>query len=361
MSRENHPIRFCTASDGVRIAYANAGRGDPLVRAAHWLTHIEFEWHSPVWRHLLAELSREHMLLRYDCRGCGLSDWDATDLSFEAWIRDLEAVVEAARLKRFALLGISRGAAIAVAYAARHPERVSHLVLYGGFAQGNLARARSPAEAEEHEMRIRLAEIGWDRDNAAARQMFATLVQPDGTPEQHRSFTEMMRLATSATNAGRLLREAAMLDVRGLAPKVKCPALVLHARGDARVPIEMGRQLAALIPGAMFVPLAGRNHIPVENEPAWGEFLVQLHRFLAERAEPHARVNGFGELSSRESEILGLIASGLDNRDIAERLSLSEKTVRNHINSIFGKLAVKTRAQAIVLARDAGFGRLPLR
>jgi pimeloyl-ACP methyl ester carboxylesterase/DNA-binding CsgD family transcriptional regulator len=361
VNRENHQIRFCTTSDGVRIAYAKSGRGAPVVRAAHWLTHIEFEWDSPVWRHLLTELSRGRMLVRYDGRGCGLSDWDAADLGFEGWVRDLEAVVEAAGLKRFALLGISRGTAIAIDYAVRHPERVSHVVLYGAFTRGSIARATTRAEAEEQEMRIRLAELGWDRDNPAARQMFATLLQPDGTPEQHRSFMEMMRFATSATNAGRLLREGAMLDVRSLAPKVKCPTLVLHARGDARVPIDEGRELAALIPGARFVPLAGRNHIPMPTEPAWHEFVVQLRGFLAESTQPDEPRGAFGELSSRESEILVLIADGLGNRDIAGRLSISEKTVRNHINSIFGKLGVATRAQAIVLARDAGLGHLTTR
>jgi pimeloyl-ACP methyl ester carboxylesterase/DNA-binding CsgD family transcriptional regulator len=360
MDRANQQIYFCTASDGVRIAYATTGKGAPIVRAAHWLTHIEFDWSSPVWRHILAEFSRDRLLLRYDGRGCGLSDWDARDLSFEGWIRDLEAVVDAAGLKRFALLGISRGGAIAIAYAARHPERVSHLLLYGAFAQGVSLRSQTPAELEENEMRIRLAEMGWDRDNASARQMFATLLQPDGTPEQHSSFTEMMRLATSAQNAGRLLREAAVIDVRSLAPMVKCPALVLHARGDARVPIEKGRELAALIPGARFVPLEGRNHIPLENEPAWRQIVAQYRAFLADTEGGEPRADSFRELSAREREVLGLIAEGLANRDIAERLSLSEKTVRNHINSIFAKLDVKTRAQAIVLARDAGFGRLPV-
>jgi pimeloyl-ACP methyl ester carboxylesterase/DNA-binding CsgD family transcriptional regulator len=357
---ENRHIRFCTASDGVRIAYTKCGTGAPIVRAAHWLTHIEFEWDSPVWHPLLAELARERMLVRYDGRGCGLSDRDATDLGFEGWGRDLEAVVDALRLNRFALLGISRGSAIAMAYAVRHPERVSRLVLYGAFTQGSIARTRTPTEREEQEMRIRLAELGWDRDNPAARQMFATLLQPDGTPEQHRSFMEMMRLATSAANAARLLREGAMLDVRDLARKVQCPTLVLHARGDARIPVEEGRELAALIPGARFVPLAGRNHIPMPTEPAWGHFVTEVRGFLAEDAAPSAHANGFAELSAREREILGLLADGLGNRDIAQRLSLSEKTVRNHVNSIFGKLEVKTRAQAIVLAHDAGFRRAAL-
>ena len=345
-------IRFCTNSDGIRIAYATTGTGPALVRAAHWLTHVEFEGTSPVWRHWLAELSHNHTLVRYDGAGCGLSDWDVADLSFETWVRDLEAVVDAAKLPRFVLLGISRGGAIAVAYAARHPERVSHLVLYGAFGRGYRVRGNPRAEVEEHDMAIELAERGWDRENPAARQMFATLFQPDGSSEQHRSFTEMMRLASSPKNGGRLQREAGVLNVESLAPQIVCPTLVLHARNDARVPFEEGRRLASLIPGARFVPLEGRNHILVEDEPAWRQLVAQLRAFLPQPA-PQALVG----LSDRENEVLELVARGLDNREIAAALFVSEKTVRNHITSIFSKLDVQSRAQAIVRARDAGFAQ----
>jgi pimeloyl-ACP methyl ester carboxylesterase/DNA-binding CsgD family transcriptional regulator len=351
-------IRFCTASDGVRIAYAVTGGGAPVIRTAHWLTHIELDWTSPVWRHWLTELSRGHALVRYDGRGCGLSDWEAADLSFEGWVRDLEAVVAASGFPRFALVGISRGGPIAIAYAARHPERVTHLVLYGALAQGRNVNAKSQQEIDEHELQIRLAEMRWEQENPSVRQMFATLFQPDGTPEQHRSFAEMMRLASSATNAGRLLREAARLDVRALVPKISCPTLVLHARNDGRVAFAEGRLLASLIPGARFVPLESRNHILMENEPAWGQLVAEVRAFLPRTAavpEPSGSLEG---LSAREAEILELVAAGLGNRQIAAHLFVSEKTVRNHINSIFGKLNVQTRAQAIVLARDAGFGRI---
>jgi len=351
MDPARQQIRFCTTSDGVRIAWAAAGKGPPVVRVSHWLTHIEFDWTSPVWRHFLAELARGRSLVRYDSRGCGLSDWDAADLSFDGWVRDLEAVVDAAGLERFALFGVSRGGAIAAAYAAKHPQRVTHLLCYGAFAQGAFLCARSQAQRDEHESAIRLLELGWERENPATRQMFATLMQPDGTPVQHRSFIEMMRLATSAKNAGRLLRETAALDARSFAPKVTCPTLVLHARADARVPLEQARLLASLIPGARFVPLDSASHILLESEPAWAEFTAQLRNFL-----PHLENATYGELSARETEILELIAQGLANRDIAARLGVTEKTVRNHINSIFAKLQVRTRAQAIVRAREAGFG-----
>ena len=355
MDRTAQRIRFCTSSDGVRVAYATLGSGPPLVKVANWLTHLEFDWTSPVWRHWVAELSRERTLVRYDERGCGLSDWNAADLSFEGCVRDLEAVVDAAGLEHFALFGMSQGGAAAIGYAARHPERVTHLALCGAFTRGRAVWARTPGEVEENEMMIRLAEAGWERENPAFRQMFASQFLPDGSAEQHRSFTDLMRITTSANNAGRLLREFAVIDIRELARSVKCPTLVLHAREDGRIPFDEGRLVASLIADARFVPLESRNHILLETEPAWAQLTAELRMFLP--AATAAEEGAFGQLSSREREVLALIAEGLDNHQIAGRLFLSEKTVRNHINSIFGKLDVHSRGQAIVRARDAGFGQ----
>jgi DNA-binding CsgD family transcriptional regulator len=235
---------------------------------------------------------------------------------------------------------------------------VTHLVLYGAYARGIAVRAKSPAEIEENEMAIKLAERGWDRDNPAFRQTFATLIQPEGSPEQHRSITDMMRLSTSAQNAGRLLREFAGIDVRALAPRITCPTLVLHARNDGRVQFEEGLFFASLIPGARFVALDSRNHILLEDEPAWQQFVNETRDFLPGKVptETGACGGAFAALSAREREVLGLVAQGLDNHQIAGRLFLAEKTVRNHITSIFGKLEVQSRAQAIVRARDAGLG-----
>lgn len=350
-------IRFCTSSRGVRIAFASSGSGPPFVKAATWLTHIEFDWTSPVWERWLRELSHRHTLVRYDERGCGLSDWDVGDLSFEAWVEDLEAVVDAAGLERFVLIGMSQGGAASIAYAARHPERVTQLVLCGAFARGRFRWARSQTELDEYEMAIRLAELGWERENPAFRQTFATQILPDGTLDQHRSFTEMMRVSTSATTAGRILREVAMLDVTALASQVRCPTLVVHARGDSRVPFEEGRMLATLIPGARFVPLESRNHVLLESEPAWLAFVAELRAFLPAVAATGPLRAPFSLLSPRERELLELVAEGLDNGQIAARLFVSAKTVRNHITSIFAKLDVPNRAQAIVRARNAGFGR----
>ena len=354
MSSEKQQIRFCTTGDGVRIAYATTGKGPPLVKVASWMNHLEFDWESPVWRHWITELARDHCYVRYDERGCGLSDWTVADLSFEAWVRDLETVADAAGVERFPLLGVSQGGPIAIAYAVRHPERVSHLILYGAYARGWLKRNATPQQRKEAEMMNELAELGWGKDNPAFRQFFTTQFIPDGTPEQHRWWNELERVATSPQNAARFMRVFNEIDVTAVAPRVTCPTLVLHATRDARVPFDEGRLIASLIPGAHFVPLESRNHILLEHEPAWRRWLEEVRGFL-----PAAPAGGalFSALTARERELVELIAQGLDNAQIAARLALSEKTVRNHITSIFAKLEVENRSQTIVLARDAGFGK----
>jgi pimeloyl-ACP methyl ester carboxylesterase/DNA-binding CsgD family transcriptional regulator len=346
-------IRFCRTGDGVRVAYATTGDGPPLVKVSNWLSHLELDWDSPVWRHWLTELSRDHELVRYDERGCGLSDWDVDSLSFEAWVSDLETVVDALGIQSFPLVGISQGASVAIAYAVRHPERVSHLILHGGYARGWLRRELSPPQRKEAEMMIDLAQIGWGKENPAFRQFFTTQFIPDGTPEQHRWFNELERVSTSPQNAVQFFRIFNQIDVTDLAPRVRCPALVLHPDRDARVPFDEGRLVASLIPGARFVPLASRNHILLEHEPAWKRWLDEVRAFLPARRTATV----FGALTRRERELVELLAQGLDNAQIAAHLSLSEKTVRNHVSSIFAKLEVENRSQAIVRSRDAGFGK----
>lgn len=354
MSSAQRQIRFCTSHDGLRLAYAKFGRGAPLVQAANCLTHLEFDSEGPVWHHWIEELSRRHSLLRYDARGTGLSDWKAPEISFESWVRDLQAVVDAAGLSRFALLGMSLGAGVAVAFAARFPERVSHLVLLNGYARGAYRRATTPEERELAELKVRHIELGWGSDEPWFQRVFCGTALPGGTEEQHRWLVDLQRQTASAVNASRMIRTCLDVDVQDLAVQVRCPTLVLHARGDARVALAEGRRMAALIPGARFVELDSRNHILLEGEPAWGVFADALNAFLPD--QPTESAAGFGELSAREREVLDLIAGGLDNRAIASRLLLSEKTVRNHINRIFGKLQVSSRAQAIVQAREGGMG-----
>jgi DNA-binding winged helix-turn-helix (wHTH) protein/alpha-beta hydrolase superfamily lysophospholipase len=272
----NQEVHFCTASDGVRIAYALAGHGPPLVKAANWLNHLEYDWQSPIWSHLLHELAARYQLIRYDERGNGLSDWDVQDISFEAFVRDLESVVDATKLERFALLGISQGCAASIVYAIRHPERVTHLVLYGGFARGRFRR-----DPEHARTLLSIVEQGWGKENPAFRQFFTSLFFPDGTPEQMQWFNDLQRMTTSTENALRIMRATGELDISDLLPQVKVPTLVLHCRNDAAVTFDEGRRLAAGIPGAKFVALESRNHLVLETEPAWEKFSSEMTSFLA--------------------------------------------------------------------------------
>jgi DNA-binding winged helix-turn-helix (wHTH) protein/alpha-beta hydrolase superfamily lysophospholipase len=278
-AKARQEIRYCTTRDGVRLAYATTGNGPPLVKASNWLTNLDFEWGSPVWRHWYSELSRHHRLVRYDERGNGMSQRDVDHGSFDAWVHDLETVVEAAGLDRFPLLGISRGGSIAVAYAVKHPERVTHLVLHGAFAAG-VNHAGTPQEVEAHSALASLLRLGWGRNNPAFCKTFTCRFIPEATPEHERWFDELQRVSTSPENAARLLERGAEIDVRPLLPQVKAPTLVLHCDRDRAVPTERGRALAAGIPGARYVSLPSANHLMLEDEPAWSQFLEELGLFL---------------------------------------------------------------------------------
>ncbi len=281
--RELRPqeIRYCVSPDGVRIAYALSGDGTPLVKAANWLTHLDVEWSSPIWSHWIEGLSDRHRLVRYDERGCGLSDWDVTDFGFDAWVEDLELVVDSAGLDRFPLLGVSQGCAVAVAFAVRHPERVTRLVLVGGYARGRLARAATDDERQEAELDLALGRVAWRREDATFRQVFAGQFLPDASREHWDAFNALQRATTSTENVVRFLDTFAHIDVSGLAGQVACPALILHCRRDARVPESQARELAALIPGSRLVFLDSANHIITADEPAWHVLLSEVERFLS--------------------------------------------------------------------------------
>jgi pimeloyl-ACP methyl ester carboxylesterase/DNA-binding winged helix-turn-helix (wHTH) protein len=271
-------IRYCTTSDGVRLAYASIGSGPPLVKASNWLTHLDFEWNSPIWRHWLAALSSHHRVIRYDERGNGMSQRDVPDVSFDTWVRDLEAVVDAAGLERFSLLGISRGGSIAIAYTVKHPERVSHLVLYGAFAAG--LNFGTPQEQEARRALTNLARLGWGLKNPAFYKMFTCRFIPEATPEHEQWFDELQRVSTSPENAARLMELDDEIDVRSLLPQVRVPTLVMHCDRDQVVPAKHGQLLAGEIPGARYVSLPSTNHLILETEPAWPIFLEELGLFL---------------------------------------------------------------------------------
>jgi|EndMetStandDraft_8_1072994.scaffolds.fasta_scaffold19808_2 DNA-binding SARP family transcriptional activator/pimeloyl-ACP methyl ester carboxylesterase len=274
-------IRTCLGQDGVRIAYALTGAGPPLVKAANWLNHLDFDFASPVWRHWIESFSRNHSFLRYDERGTGLSDWDVFDLSFDSFVRDLETVVDAAGLERFPLLGISQGCAISIAYAAKHPERVSQLILYGGYAKGWMHQG-DPAEIARRQALSTLALEGWGQENPVFRQVFTSLFIPDADAEQMQWFNDLQRITSSPKNASRLANIFGEIDVRHLLTEVRTPTLVLHSREDARVRFLEGQELAAKIANARFVPLDGRNHILMANEPAWPIFLQEVRSFIGD-------------------------------------------------------------------------------
>jgi class 3 adenylate cyclase/pimeloyl-ACP methyl ester carboxylesterase/DNA-binding winged helix-turn-helix (wHTH) protein len=292
-TRQEQHIRFCKAADGVRIAYATIGAGPPLVKAANWLSHLEFDWRSPIWRHWIEELARDHLFVKYDERGSGLSDRDVADCSFESWVNDLESVIDALGFERVALLGVSQGGPVAISYAVRHPDRVSHLVLYGTYAQGWGVRPQDPpALREEREAQMTLTRLGWGRDNPAYRNMFTMSFIPEATADEAHWFNDLQRISTSAENAAHLMSVTRDIDVAPLLPQVRMPTLVLHARGDERVPFDQGRLLAASIPGARFVSLESRNHILLEREPAWAEFLREVRTFLGVAGAPDASPAG---------------------------------------------------------------------
>jgi pimeloyl-ACP methyl ester carboxylesterase/DNA-binding CsgD family transcriptional regulator len=365
-TRTRQSIRYLRTPDGVRLAWAESGRGPTLVKAANWLTHLELEWESPVWRHWIRFFAGAFRFVRYDERGCGMTDWNVGDLGVRHWVNDLEAVVDVAVPSGpMALLGVSQGAAPAIEFAVRHPERVSHLILYGGYAQG-WRRRGDEVGARHYESVVDLIEQGWGGANPVFRQLFTSRFIPGGNDQQLDWFNELCVKTTSPQNAAALLAARAEVDVRSLLGQVRVPTLVLHARLDEVVPIVNGRILAAEIPHAEFVELDSANHILLDAEPAWERFCDAIREFtgVSPGEVPAATGTGadapaaalvFAALSPRERQVLVLLTEGRSNAEIATRLAISDKTVRNHVSNLFDKLGVWSRAQAIVFARDHGF------
>lgn len=274
-------IRYCRAQDGARIAYATIGKGPPIVKTANWLSHLEYDWDNPFWRHWYAPLSEDHRLIRFDERGEGLSDWDVADISLEAFVGDLEAVVEATGVKKFALLGLSQGCGVALAYTARHPERVACLILLGGFATGQLTSG-DPERIDMYQTLSGLIEFGWGRENPAFRQAFTSLLYPGAKPEGMEWFNELQKRSASPQSAARILRAVAAFDLRDCLARISAPTLVLHSVDDAMVPFAESRLLAQSIKGARLVALDSRNHMPLENDAAWPKCIAEVRAFLDE-------------------------------------------------------------------------------
>jgi pimeloyl-ACP methyl ester carboxylesterase/DNA-binding CsgD family transcriptional regulator len=357
----NQEIRFCTARDSTRLAYAKVGEGPPLVKVGNWLSHLEYDWNSPVWRPWLEGWSRFHTFYRYDPRGCGLSDWDISDFSFDTLVSDLETVADAAGLEQFDLFSMSQGGSISIAYTGKHPERVRRLIIYGGYVQGGLMGNPTPEMLEEAEVQLKLLRLSWGNENPAYRQVFTTFLIPEGTREQYDWFNNLKLISTSPENAMELQRTFNMVDVREWAKSITIPTMVIQAKHDAAVSFERGRQTAAHIPSARFVVLDSKNHVLMATEPAWAYFWHEFYRFLEvapellkEKTVVPASDRILLELSARERDVLRLLAQGYNNLDIAQRLVLSEKTVRNYISNIYSKLEINSRGEAIVIARKSG-------
>jgi pimeloyl-ACP methyl ester carboxylesterase/DNA-binding CsgD family transcriptional regulator len=347
-------VRYATVSDGTRLAWAESGAGPPtIVKAANWLTHLEYEWDSPVWKHWIQFFSAQGRFIRYDERGCGMSEWQPVELSTALWTSDLACIVRAADPREpLVLVGISQGAATCIEYAITHPDRVAKMILYGGYARGGLLRGDEKTQLAFRAM-LDLARAAWAQDNPAFRQVFTSRFIPGGTGEQLRWFNELCVKSTTGEVVAELLQTRGTVDIRSLLSRVRTPTLVLHARHDEVIPIAEGRLIASAIEGAEFVELDSRNHILLEHEPAWRRFREAVTAFLQTR-DP-GRESVFAALSARERQVLALMTDGLANGEIAERLHISEKTVRNHASNVFDKLGVWSRAQAIVFARDHGF------
>lgn len=347
-------VSFAASSGGTRIAWSRHGHGPPLVRVGTWLTHLEHDWSSPVWSHWLTDLGERFTFIRYDDRGSGLSDRAPADISLGAWLADLEAVVDAARLDSFALLGMSQGGAVAVAYARAHPERVTNLVLWGAYGRGALVRDPTTDELEETDLRWRMIKVGWGRADPVFRRVFTSSYIPGATETQMRWFDELQRQSMTPDAALASSRARATLDVTPLAIGLTVPTLVLHADGDMAVPFEEGRRLAGLIPGARFVPLRGRNHILLADEPAWPEFVDEVVAFVGTAPARRVGDGPIAPLTTRELQVLRLVADGSSNDEIGTQLALSTRTVERHLSNIYVKLSLSGKS-----ARAAAAARLP--
>lgn len=344
-----HELRFAALPAGGRIAWARSGEaGAPtLVRVAHWMTHVEHDLRSALWAPWLQGLGRRLQLVRYDEQGCGMSGGSGGAPDLQGWVEELSAVIDAHGSPQVALLGVSGAAPVAVAYAVQNPDRVSHLVLLGGYQRGLLQGLPRSDTLAYFEAQVRLVELGWGRPDPAVQEFFSSSFVPDAPLVVRRALNEQQRLSCDGQRAAAIMRARAALDVAALTVKVRQPTLVLHGEGDAVVPLERGRELAAAIPGARLQVLPTRNHLPVAPEPAFEQMCQAVTDFLAPAP-------ALPRLTRRERELASLVARGMDNLQIAAHLGISDKTVRNALSTLYVKLGVAGRPQAVVRSRDLG-------
>jgi pimeloyl-ACP methyl ester carboxylesterase/DNA-binding CsgD family transcriptional regulator len=355
MGAEMQPrlVRFIPGLDGAQIAYAVSGEGPPVLLMPSWLTHLDHQWHSVAWRPWLEALSRRYTLIRFDPRGCGLSERSVEGLTFETWVRDAEALIDGLGQRQIPVIGICQGGAVALALAERRPDLIGRLVLYGTYARGRNRRDAPPMEPEKAQVMLEMLRLGWADEDGAFLRAFATQFQPDGGLDHLASWARLQRMATTGANAVVMTRVMFDIDVSSTLDRIGCPTLVIHPERDAVAPVEEGRLLARSIPGARFLPLDSANHFLRPDEPAWSVCLAALEDFLPRSG---ARQGAFAGLTPRECDVLEHLARGLDNAAIAGALGISEKTVRNQVSAIFAKLGSNSRAAVVVAARAAGFG-----
>jgi pimeloyl-ACP methyl ester carboxylesterase/DNA-binding CsgD family transcriptional regulator len=338
-------IRFARGQDDVRLAFAVHGSGPPLIVVSCWLSHLQHDWTSPVWRHFLEQLGDITTLVRYDERGFGMSEWDVTDFTLAARLGDLEAIVDALGYPQVSLLGMSDGSPVAMLYAARHPERVRRLVLYGTVCGERVVfEGESLLEEQTYQGLVR---IGWAGADPRFRRVFTQGFIPDATEEQMRWFDELQRQSTSTDNylAARAARYRE--DITSEIPHIRAPTLILHAVGDRMKTFDNATEVAALIDDSRLVPLESRNHILLESEPAWKTFMAEVGAFMEPERIAWAAAGGGGRgsrpiepLSRRELDVLRLAAAGLANDAIATSLGLSPRTIERHLSNAYAKLGL---------------------
>jgi pimeloyl-ACP methyl ester carboxylesterase len=346
MPADTDSLRYCTTADGVRLATRQLGQGPLVIKAANWLGNVQADATLRSSRHWVDHITRAHTLLWYDARGCGLSDREVDEISLDAWVRDLEAVADASGQERFVLLGISQGAAIAIRYAVRHPERVRGLVLYAAFVRGAFHQGLSAKTTAVFNEMIRIAELGWGHDASTFRRLFSSQLLPAAPADILEAYDELHRHSVNGSMAARYMRAFFELDARVDAPQVRCPTLVMHVEGDSLILLREGELVASLIPGARWVAVPGRNHLPLATDPGWPTLQREMAGFLA--ALDAADATGVvPQLTARQREVLLHVARGLGDKEIARALQLSPRTVEMHVARALAALGARNRSEAV--------------